>query len=70
MDDIKPLKWSAYICILILLLATYIDAERELYRWSHPPKTRVHKTYQPPVDQTKWDYSWKSSITPIPESQN
>jgi len=67
MDDIKPLKWSAYICILILLLATYIDAERELYRWSHPP--RVHKTYQPPVDMDKWDHTFKSKIVPI-ESQN
>jgi hypothetical protein len=65
MDDIRPLRWSAYVIILLVLIATYIDAERELYRWSHPP--RIHKTYQPPVDANKWDYSWKSSIEEIKE---
>jgi hypothetical protein len=65
MDDIKYLHWSVYLCITIFLIATYIDAQQELYRWMHP--VRVHKVYQPPVDQTKWDYSWKSSIVEIKE---
>ena len=65
MDDIKPLKWSAYVLILLLLVATYIDAQQELVRWSHPP--RVHKTYQPPVDMDKWDHTFKSSIQEIKE---
>jgi hypothetical protein len=43
----------------------YMDAQQDLYRWMHPP--RVHKTYQPPVDQTRWDYSFKSSIVEIKE---
>jgi hypothetical protein len=64
-EDIQRLHWSVYICITLVLLATLIDAQHDLYRWMHP--VRVHKVYQPPVDQTKWDYSWKSSIVEIKE---
>ena len=68
-EDIKPLRWSVYLCLTLFLLATYIDAQQELVRWSHPP--RVHKTYQPPAqDMDKWDDTFKSSITPIQDSQN
>jgi hypothetical protein len=61
----KPIHWSVYICITLVLLATYIDAQQDLYRWMHP--VRVHKVYQPPVDMNKWDYTFKSSIVEIKE---
>jgi hypothetical protein len=67
-EDIKPLRWSVYLCIFLILMATYIDAQQTLVRWSHPP--RVHKTYQPPVDIDRWDDTFKSAITPIQDSQN
>jgi len=64
-EDIRHLHWSAYICITLVLLAMYMDAQQELYRWTHPP--RVHKTYQPPVDMDRWDHTFKSSIVEIKE---
>jgi len=64
-EDIRHLHWSAYICITLVLLATLIDVQQDLYRWMHPP--RVHKTYQPPVDMDRWDHTFKSSIVEIKE---